>query len=41
MTLPINHQLHQIRDIEKEITNPYNAFKTMSLQDIERMKSEV
>jgi DNA-binding Xre family transcriptional regulator len=40
MTLPINHQLHQIRDIEKEIINPYDAFKAMSLQEIEGMKSE-
>jgi DNA-binding Xre family transcriptional regulator len=40
MTLPINHQLHQIRDIEKEIINPYDAFKTMSLQEIEGMRSE-
>ena len=40
MTLPINHQLHQIRAIEKEIINPYDTFKEMSLQEIERMKSE-
>jgi DNA-binding Xre family transcriptional regulator len=40
MTLSINHQLHQIREIEKEIINPYDAYKAMSLQEIEGMKSE-
>jgi hypothetical protein len=40
MTLSINHQLHQIREIEKEIINPYDAYKAMSLKDIEGMKSE-
>jgi hypothetical protein len=40
MTLPINHQLHQIRDIKKEIINPYDTFKAMSLKEIEGMKSE-